>query len=353
MLLLRPSGFPSRQHGFGLVEILIGLVIGLLATLVIMQVFSTFEGQKRSTTGSADAQTNGGIALYNLARDLQMAGYGILPVNNSAINCTTPQIFPSAAATVSSLSPVTITDGGTAGASDTITIRYGTSAIAGTPMPITLMTGSVASVENNLGCEAGIGVVLTGANTCNVTAINGVTGTTSITLADAGSAMANNNLSCLGQWNEIRYAVNANNLERRGDPIVTDIVNIQAQYGVSAAANTNEVVQWVDATGTWAAASITTANRNRIKAVRVAIVARNGLQEKTNVSKTCHSTTANAAPVCSWPDRPANALVAGSLASPAPAIDLSNIANWQQYRYRVFDTIIPLRNVIWSKDKIL
>ena len=35
---------PLNQQGFSLIEILVGLVIGLLATLVIMQVFSVFEG---------------------------------------------------------------------------------------------------------------------------------------------------------------------------------------------------------------------------------------------------------------------------------------------------------------------
>ena len=42
----------NNQAGFSLVELMVGLVIGLMATLVIMQVFSTFEGQKRTTTGT-------------------------------------------------------------------------------------------------------------------------------------------------------------------------------------------------------------------------------------------------------------------------------------------------------------
>jgi type IV pilus assembly protein PilW len=34
----------SRQAGFSLVELMVGLIIGLLATLAIVQVFSIFEG---------------------------------------------------------------------------------------------------------------------------------------------------------------------------------------------------------------------------------------------------------------------------------------------------------------------
>ena len=63
------------------------------------------------------------------------------------------------------------------------------------------------------------------------------------------------------------------------------------------------------------------------------------------VTTACSSTTA-AAPtgLCAW---------AGSVASPAPAIDLSpGDPNWARYRYRVFETIMPLRNVIWAKDTL-
>lgn len=359
---LRNKHSLSHQIGFSLVEILVGLVIGLLATLVIMQVFSVFEGQKRTTTGAADSQTNGGIALYSLVRDLQMAGYGLLPVDNSAIKCAAPIISAAAAAGVpgitpgvTSLSPITITDGGTApGASDSITVRYGNSSAAGTPMPITLMNGADASVANNLGCERGIAILLTGPTTCNVTTATQLTGSTSITLGDTAGATAGIGLACLGQWSEITFRANAGNLERNvypnvSTPSVADIVNIQAQYGISNNLLTpsNLVDQWVDATAPWDAP--TTAARNRIKAVRVAVVARNGLLEKTNVSNPCSSLTSDAPTgLCAWSGTSANPIVA----SPAPAINLSNDpdgTSWQRYRYRVFEAIIPLRNVIWSK----
>src|SRR4030067_3297632 len=89
-----------RQAGFTLVEIMVGLAIAMLATLVIMQVFSVFEAQKRTTTGTADAQTNGGIALYNIGRELQIAGYPLLPAVNSPLECTTLNVNSVADATV-------------------------------------------------------------------------------------------------------------------------------------------------------------------------------------------------------------------------------------------------------------
>jgi type IV pilus assembly protein PilW len=379
-MTLRNKHSASHQAGFSLVEILVGLVIGLLATLVIMQVFSVFEGKKRTTTGTADAQINGSIALHTLTQQLKSAGFTLLPIVNSpsAITCTAPIISAAATAAgmgnVSPLSPVIITDGGTL--SDSITIGSGTSPTAGVPvqMGITNNLPNI-SVKNNLGCQVGIAVTLPSCNVITVTAIPAPPVLPNdpqfITLGNTAGVniIAGENLVCLGQWNEITFSVNAGNMVRQTaqernagiapTPVISDIVSIQAQYGISAAglvntaANFNSVIQWVDATGAWAAP--TTINRNRIKAVRIAVIARNGLLEKTNVSRACgsaSSATNSGTEVCAWPDQIANPNVTGSLASTAPTFNLNNLTNWQQYRYRVFTTIIPIRNVMWSKEAL-
>lgn len=370
---------PFYQAGFTLVEIMVGLAIGMLATLVIVQVMSVFEAQKRTTTGTADAQTNGGIALYTLGRELQMAGYPLLPVANSPLECTTLTVGGTAG-NVIGLSPVTITDGVAAAgvsASDTITIRYGNSLMGGVPTQITaapppLPATSAASpapardvtIVSNLGCKANDIILITSGTACTMSNVVAVSGTTTVTFADptlaaptaaatgitAAAATVGANLACLGTWNTITYAVNNGNLQRAGVDSVSDIVNIQAQYGISATGlpntdpNFNQITQWVNASGgTWAAPTV--ADRNRIKSIRIAVVARNPKMEPAAVTAACSSTTA-AAPtgLCAW---------AGSVASPAPTIDLSaGDPNWARYRYRVFETIIPLRNVIWSKDTL-
>jgi type IV pilus assembly protein PilW len=166
-----------------------------------------------------------------------------------------------------------------------------------------------------------------------------------VSLQNTTATAVGGSLACLGpNWNEVTYAVVGGNLQRSGIDSVAGIVGIQAQYGISAAANSNQVTQWVEATAAtgWNAPSV--ANRNRIKAVRIAVIARNPKMETGVVTTACSSTT-TAAPtgLCAW---------AGSTPSPAPAIDLSADANWQKYRYRVFETIIPLRNMIWAKDTL-
>jgi type IV pilus assembly protein PilW len=354
------TGF--SQKGFSLVELLVGLVIGLLATLVIMQIFSTFEGQKRTTTGTADAQTNGSIALFTMQRDVQMAGFG-LPVfdtQNPPLKCN-PTVTVDhdgvAATPVIDMFPISVTDGGV-GASDSIAIRYSRDAATSKSGATVKIIGPApaapeVSVDNNLACNNGDVVLMSTGSACAMTRVNDANlaaDTTHITLQNSAGAVIGASISCMGRWNQFEYRVLANQLQRNDassittTPIVSEIINMQAQYGISATADSNQITQWVDANGaTWAAPTV--ANRNRIKAVHVSIVARNGLLEKDNVTSVCTTNkgTANNGP-CAWDDT--------DLPNAAPSIDLSGDANWQRYRYRVYDTIIPLRNMIWSKKTL-
>ena len=350
---------PKRHDGFSLIEIMVGMVIGLIAVVVIMQVFSTFEGQKRSTTGNADTQTNGSLSLYFIEREALMAGFGLVAINttNVPLRCTTAGV---------AIAPVTIVDGA-AGASDQIILRYGSSASAGLPSPIVSVAGSTLGLFNNLGCTVGDTVLITNGTNCAMDAL--VTGPTDILPIPVPTgdntrvelsvlpavAVPGALLTCLGTWNQVEFRVNDNKLERNspplgaavaiGTPIQSDIVNIQAQYGVSTEAKSNVITAWVDATGIWGA-GMTADNRTRIKAIRVAVVARNGFVEKdTNPTVACTTTrlVVNQGP-CVWND-------AAPWISPAPMLDLStSIASWGQYRYRVFDTVVPIRSLIWSRN---
>jgi type IV pilus assembly protein PilW len=349
-----------RESGFSLIELMIGMTIGLIAAAVIIQVMSFFEAQRRSTTGTADAQTNGGIAMYSISREAQMAGFSLLPSTDSPLECVT---LTDPGATGMAISPVSITDGVAASgvsASDSITIRYGLSDTGGAGTQIdSLAVGppAVATVKSSLGCVSGDAVLVSNGPSCMITTATGVSATPiTVTLANAAGVSAGSNLACLGKWREVTYAVNpaTGNLDRTervngalvATPVtsVVGVVNLQAQYGISAAANSNQVVQWVDASGgTWAAPTL--ANRNRIKAIRIAVVARNPKIELETVTAACSALdSANPTGLCAW---------GGTSTSPAPAIDLSpGDPNWARYRYRVFETIIPLRNMIWSKDTL-
>jgi type IV pilus assembly protein PilW len=342
-----------HQSGFSLIELMVGLVIGLLATLAIMETLSQFEGQKRTTAGTADTQVNGNIALYTIQRQVQMAGYG-LPIydantlkNDSPLRCSPSTIDHDANAATAKIDlfPIAITDGG--GASDQITVRYFPNPSGGLPVNVITKSGSILGVDNTLGCADGNLALVVLGTTCNAGMVNDTdlaTDTTHITLAGPDVASMTTGpganyarLSCLGNLTQQIFRVNNNQLEMNNSAVISDVVNIQAQYGISASANSNQITQWVDATAATGFATPSVANRNRIRAVRVAVVARNSVLEKTNVT--------TAAPAA-WPNVPVGGAI--TVASPAPSISLTATANWQQYRYRVYETIIPLRNMTWS-----
>lgn len=374
----------SSQTGFSLIELMVGLVIGLLATLAIMQVFSAFEGQKRSTSGNADAQTNGSVALYSLQRDVRLGGYGLplMDEDNLGLLCNATTLNTTATASSVSIPinivPVIIQDGGVAaGASDSITVNYGTTPNAGLPAEVNAIEatpGNPVNIINNMNCNnEDIVIAINGAdctaqkitpasfpNAIDLTSLPRAAGkpSTHITLYSNDGITPGSKVSCVTSWNSVTYTVVNSQLMRGATALVDGIVNIQAQYGISASPNSNTITQWVNATGAWSSAALTpnpaTAasinNRNRIKAVRVAVVARNGLLEKLPaVSAVCSSiTAANPTGVCAWDATSANPTVA----SPAPTIDLTNTPNWNQYRYRVYESITPLRNVVWTKERL-
>jgi type IV pilus assembly protein PilW len=365
-----------RQAGFSLVELMVGLVIGLLATLVIMQVFSVFEGQKRSTSGTADAQTNGTLALMYIQRSLQTAGYGMPMPNadpdNNILNCDSAD----GAATF----PVEIQDGGGT-ASDTITVRYSGSGTGAVPIEI-YNDSNVApglTVSNNIGCASDLEmanadyknqyrdssdpnntnkaknmVMVLRGNSCTFVeiadqpvnqAVAGTLGISHIRLKEAGGLPVTiagqpinkdtDKLACMGSYGDYTIEVLNDELVANNKPIVSEVVRLHAQYGVSDSPTDNEVkaTGWVDAKGTWAWGAMSKDDRNRIRAVRVAVVLRNGLKEKEKVT--------SSAPTA-WHDSGTSQI----------AIDVSDLPDWEYYRYRVFSTTVPLRNMLWSKNSL-
>lgn len=113
----------SAGRGFSLVEVVVGLAIGLIAILVTLQIFSAGQAQRRITTRGGDAQQNGMIAMYLLERDLRQAGYGI---ESLPAPCKSP--------------PVVVT--GAAGA-HVITLMYSASAVGN-------VTGASCTTSNTI-----------------------------------------------------------------------------------------------------------------------------------------------------------------------------------------------------------
>jgi type IV pilus assembly protein PilW len=82
----RPAN-PRRQRGLSLVEILVGVLIGMIGVVLIFQVLAVAEQRKRSTVQGGAAQTAGAVALYTLERELQVAGLGFGTAHYGQLGC--------------------------------------------------------------------------------------------------------------------------------------------------------------------------------------------------------------------------------------------------------------------------
>lgn len=355
-----------QNRGFSLVELMVGMTIGLLVVIVIMQSFSVFETQKRTTTAGSDAQSSGLMAMTQLEQEVRNAGGGF--TSDSAFSCNTIFSYFDDGTTVTTpvpafsslMAPVVITDGGTG--SDTITIKRGTNFLGSIPASITSAmpnTSAILDVSFTQGFAAPNKIMLSQNGNCTIMEITSVLDAAlkiqhnpggggaswnppgsfyntspGNTWPGAGGGPPNYSTGTkilnVGELFVKTYSVNANNNLQVLDsstnipggvavtyPLVKDIVSLQAEYGVSSGAGVQPVSNWVSATGTWSA--LDSAEIKRIKAIRLTLVARSSKKEITDV------TTA-----------------------PPGGVNVSNLTDWQKYRYRVYTTIIPLRNIIWS-----
>src|SRR5438128_2373496 len=114
------SNILKLNQGFSLVELLVGIVMSLIVSLIIMQAFSVAEGYKRTTTAGIDSQVNGLLALRTLESEIRMAGYGLM--NKANLCPSMSQYYQGTGKTTGVFMPVKITDGGTG--SDSIDIAY-------------------------------------------------------------------------------------------------------------------------------------------------------------------------------------------------------------------------------------
>ena len=133
--------------------------------------------------------------------------------------------------------------------------------------------------------------------------------------------MRNGNLTvCDYIANDCSAAGNVNNAAIWA-PIASNIVSLRAEYGSDA---TVPMDGFVDAYSPVTPA--TACGWARVSAIRVALIARSSQYDRDNVTA--------AAPL--WQ---------GSASSP---VVLSGFADWQHFRYKIFQTVVPLRNMAWQ-----
>ncbi|NML42974.1 pilus assembly protein PilW [Ramlibacter sp. G-1-2-2] len=367
-----------RQAGFTVIELMIGVVIGLLASLAVTQVLVNWEGQKRTVASGSDAQVNGALALGSLQRAVMPAGYGFA-ATPSVIGCTLTGTFSGNSVTATlpnfptSLAPVVITDGAS-GAPDSIRILASGKTSYSIPLRVVApgYTAGNASfpVSSVRGIAAGDIIVASNAGSaCEIFQVSADPGSApTVSRVDDGKWNAANKPSAgysdgsvllnMGVPIDATYSIANNALVAQtlkvdattavpsygaATELYPNIVQLQALYGKDT--NSDGMVDtWDNVTPT------TNAGWLQVIAVRLAVVSRSQQYEKCDdTAGTGNCPTMNN---ISWDVGSAlTATVAGSTAcgtSQCMTIKLDTLTDWKHYRYKVFETIVPLRNLLWN-----
>ena len=361
------SAARAKQRGMSLVEVLVAVAIGLIGMLVITQAYLATDKFNRSTMGENGAQTNGAIALYTIARDLRMSGYGIS--DTAAFGCGKikwyydPNFSISAGGTLPDiiLAPVYITV--TPGQPDQITTMYSTSdrVIPGKLTSTMPLPSSELNVDNPVAFEDNDLVLMVSSAspvTCTMEQVTqvqpaaakmqhnpGVTAPYNPPAGGMGSFPAykkDDLVVNLGNPRVRTYSIANGNLrvidtllQATGVApydIANGVVDLRAEYGKDNGVNNGTVSNSVYAADDGIVdsydnvAPASAAEWAQVLSIRVAVLARIGVYEKPT-GGVCTATTA--AP--SW--------TGGSFTLPEGLPSC--------YRYRVFQTVVPLRNLIW------
>jgi type IV pilus assembly protein PilW len=395
---------PRGQHsGFSLVEIMVGMVIGMLGIIVIMQVFALFEGQKRTTSGGAEAMNTGAIALSGLSDDIRQSGYGFIATN--LIGC---DVVLRTGVTLKAMAPVTINSASIPAGdanTDTLVIAYGNSETLpegnNIVLPVRdttdfdvqastsfLQNDYVIATPSNRSCTPANPAILNKA-----TQIGSLTPATLKLSSAVTTSVTPGMLFDLGQSPTIHvYAVREGSLTMCdymvndcGNianvtptlnpsvwvPIAGNIVSLRAQYGqditnqVPSITSTNtgsmdgivDIYSQTSPADTGAVADA--CGWLRTLGIRLALVARSSQYEKTAVTTTAGAIPSNY-PVWDGSTATANSPtwlgnLTGASANPINVTVNPNGSaqimmpdftyNWQHYRYKVFQTTLPIRNV--------
>ncbi|MEN9479754.1 MAG: hypothetical protein RLZZ298_1149 [Pseudomonadota bacterium] len=368
----RTSDGVIRSRGFSLVELMVAMVIGLLSIIIMMQMLGKYEQQKRTTTSGDDSLSSGAIALSGLERDIRQAGLGFMSVQ--VIGCNITGLISGGAQFP--LVPIMINPGGASwgDTGDTVLITSGNANGAGEGNLINSLPASAYDVQAPSMFVTGEKVFAAPENrlsTClldlqNVTDIQ----QSNIVVGTQYATMLGGRLYSLGTKPSVTaYAVKngnlavcdhmANDCSTGGTwvPIADNVVSLQAQYGfdtnVPLMDGVIDVWDTTDASITSLGVPIggpqyTNACQTlRMAAVRVALIARSSQPEKTPDWPNLNTHITPVAPTwlgsaASAPSGAPETLTASPITVPVVS---ETWPTWQDFRYRVFETVIPLRNV--------
>ncbi|HEX7643984.1 MAG TPA: PilW family protein [Burkholderiaceae bacterium] len=377
-----------RSRGFTMVEILVALVIGIISMAVVLQTFSASESTKRTTTGGDDAQVAGALSLFDLERDMAQAGYGIsstgilgcqLKLNSTGGNKTLT------VAPVMINPPTSLIPAGDAN-TDTLLIMYGNSTGAAEGDMITSQAATnkyVMQSPTGWAVNDYVTVVHVPPQTANLTPLcttvsildkitaipTGTSSTVTVGTGVAGLAASTYTLYDLGQSPVIvGYAVrnaaltscnyiaaDCSNTDNWTE-VSSNIVSMRAVYGHNHGSSGMSASTWDQTTPS---GTNTTCSWADTAAVAIGLVARNttavnsGAINSNNGTVAASSNVTTTAPVWREAVWSTGSLTWGGTTATNIPMDLSSNVGipassgytWQNYRYRLYSTVVPLRNI--------
>ncbi len=356
------------SRGFTMVEILVGMLIAMLGIVIMTQVSTTFEAQKRTTSGGDDASAAGAITMYQLQRDLRYAGYGFS--SRKILGCD----LTIGGTTLATFAPVTINSAAIArdANTDSLLVAYG--AAAGSPEGdgITAQpSANVYAVQTPGFYAVGDWIIATPAtrpNPCTgasgllldqVTAVDPAAKT--ITVATGVAGVANGVIFNQGaNFRIVGYAVVTDATTRTANlmrceltatlpalncgnaaqwaVVGNGVVGMHALYGKDTSGPIDGVDAWNQT------AQATECDWISTRALRIGMVVQNSQYEKTDAAKFPTSGyVTNVAPT--W-----SASTTSTDTPTAIPFDLSANPLWKNYRYKVFETVAPVRNVTYAQS---
>jgi type IV pilus assembly protein PilW len=383
---MRPSLF--RARGFSMVELLISVAIGMLALVFAMRLITGAEQNKASALGSSDSMQNGMLAMFSISGDAQQAGFGL----NDPLLLGCDTIFSDTGgfdlataargeATVRPLAPAIIESGGAG--PDRISL-YSGSSLSGTGT-VRVVSNYIGGTSLNLDSEPfgfakGDVVVVAPEDRDGKCALTQVSDdpTAEPRLAVGGGAGFRYNSGELGRlfnggttrvfnlgpaaslslhtWSVANGFLQLRSTDMAGSgaapvTVADNIVSIKAQYGFDTRTGSAFDPKGALRVGRWSAEMIDAdgdgeaggaVDYQHLAALRIAVVARSKTREHAAAGAACTATSS--LPTVFGAAEPFG--VAAAPVSVAVAVAGDSV-DWRCYRYRVFETIVPLRNASW------
>lgn len=333
---------------------MVSMVISMLVVLAAMSLGQFFMATQRQSTGTGSATANAVMAVQAFKYEAAQAGLGfsiggVIPCTNLNLSIGNNVILDGAA-----FLPIGVS---TTGVASTVTLAYGTALEAGTAgytrndqtsadtsMELISYTPATAGQAAMIAPPVGVSAPCTVRTVTGVTPSSGAVGyqlqfdpagtNNKVNFSAVTDYADTSQVFLLGELRQTVFSLNANNdlvMARPWDPgapsvvLAHGIVAFLVQYGDTDGV-TQTIQGWQDPTGTWT--TPTALQISRVHALRVGVIARSAQKQKPAADGSCEATTE--APTV--------------LGHAVPVLSLT--ADWQCYKYRSLDAVVPLRNMV-------